>query len=148
GLAEAQDLAANPRQLRHTQILVTFDDGYRDNHDVALPILRSHGVPAAFFLITGFVGTQHVSWWDQIAFMLRRTRRTVLNLDFPCPVSFDLLSRPRERVIQEVLRIYKGRDTAEPERLISQIEAACDVPRPRSEPKRLFMNWDEARALL
>ena len=34
---------------------ITFDDGYRDNHDVALPLLRRHGMQAAFFVATGFL---------------------------------------------------------------------------------------------
>lgn len=34
---------------------ITFDDGYRDNHAVALPILQRHGMKAAFFVATGFL---------------------------------------------------------------------------------------------
>lgn len=34
---------------------VTFDDGYRDNVEVALPILRKHQVPAIFFIATGYL---------------------------------------------------------------------------------------------
>ena len=34
---------------------ITFDDGYVDNHDVALPILLRHGLPATFFIATGFL---------------------------------------------------------------------------------------------
>ncbi len=40
-------------------IAVTFDDGYRDNHDHAAPILLRHGLPAAFFVSTGIVGTDN-----------------------------------------------------------------------------------------
>ena len=34
---------------------ITFDDGYADNHDVALPILQRHGLSACFFIATGFL---------------------------------------------------------------------------------------------
>ncbi len=36
--------------------IISFDDGYRDNHDVALPLLRQHGMTAVFFVATGYLG--------------------------------------------------------------------------------------------
>ena len=38
-------------------VCVTFDDGYLDNHLNAVPILVRHGIPAAFFVSTGIVGS-------------------------------------------------------------------------------------------
>ena len=41
---------------RRPLVCVTFDDGYRDNHDQAVPILVRHQIPAAFFVSTGLIG--------------------------------------------------------------------------------------------
>jgi peptidoglycan/xylan/chitin deacetylase (PgdA/CDA1 family) len=48
---------------------VTFDDGYADNHDVALPILREFGLPATFFVATGTLG--QCMWNDSVVEAVR-----------------------------------------------------------------------------
>lgn len=45
--------------------VITFDDGYLDNFEVAAPILRRYGLPATFFVATDFIGSDHVTWWDE-----------------------------------------------------------------------------------
>src|SRR5205807_1201216 len=38
-----------------TRVLITFDDGYKDNSDVAAPILEEFGLRATFFVATAFI---------------------------------------------------------------------------------------------
>ena len=63
------DVAATLRARRGRRVLVTFDDGYRDNYEIAFAILRRHGVPATFFLATGFLDRPRLSWWDELAWL-------------------------------------------------------------------------------
>ena len=44
---------------------MTFDDGYLDNFEIAAPILRRFGLPATFFVTTGFIGSQVIAPWDR-----------------------------------------------------------------------------------
>lgn len=43
---------------------ITFDDGYRNNLEIAAPILKTYRLPATFFVSTGFIGTDHIPAWD------------------------------------------------------------------------------------
>lgn len=46
-------------------LAITFDDGYTDNLEIAAPELERLGLPACFFIATGFIGTRKVPWWDE-----------------------------------------------------------------------------------
>jgi peptidoglycan/xylan/chitin deacetylase (PgdA/CDA1 family) len=46
------------------ELAITFDDGYRDNFEHAAPVLEKLGLPATFFVVTKWMGTGLVPWWD------------------------------------------------------------------------------------
>lgn len=58
---------------------ITFDDGYADNADIALPILRRHGVPATFFVATGFLNGGRM-WNDTVIELVRGAPGNLLDL--------------------------------------------------------------------
>jgi peptidoglycan/xylan/chitin deacetylase (PgdA/CDA1 family) len=47
------------------ELAITFDDGYRDNFENAAPVLEDLGLPATFFIVTQWMGTSVVPWWDE-----------------------------------------------------------------------------------
>lgn len=47
-------------------VVITFDDGYADNLENAIPILERNKVPATFFISTSLLDTENEFWWDQL----------------------------------------------------------------------------------
>jgi peptidoglycan/xylan/chitin deacetylase (PgdA/CDA1 family) len=59
------------RTLPPRAACITFDDGYADNAEVALPVLQRHHLPATFFIATGFLNGGRM-WNDSVIEMVRR----------------------------------------------------------------------------
>jgi peptidoglycan/xylan/chitin deacetylase (PgdA/CDA1 family) len=57
---------------------VTFDDGYADNATTALPILRRRGVPATFFVASGFLGGGRM-WNDTVIETVRAAKHASID---------------------------------------------------------------------
>lgn len=68
-LAEIGTRGPRPR------VALTFDDGYRDNLEIAAPILAAAGAPATFFVTTAVLDRPEAFWWDRLASVLARPAR-------------------------------------------------------------------------
>jgi peptidoglycan/xylan/chitin deacetylase (PgdA/CDA1 family) len=129
-------------------LLVTFDDGYRDNYETAFPILKAECVPATFFIATGFVDAPRLPWWDEIAWMVRTSRQDCVELPdwIPDPISFD--EPDREKAVRTLLRAYKAMPAESTERYLDSVAEATKSGRCGAEVGTGFwMSWDMLREM-
>lgn len=77
-LQEAAAALAEGRLPRRA-VAITFDDGYRDNHQQALPVLQRHGLPATFFIASGYLDGGRM-WNDTLIEAVRRSPLPALDL--------------------------------------------------------------------
>ena len=141
---ELEDLVSGKTPLKRLHVAFTFDDGYLDNYTRAFDVFRSAGCTAAFFLVSDYVGTSTVPWWDEIAYRIRNTKRTEINLGYPAPLKLTMNGHREESIISG-LKHYKRSDNVCSDEFMAEIrrETDCELPAPR----RRFLNWDEAREM-
>ncbi len=140
------DLPDALRSRRGRYVAITFDDGYRDNYEIAYPILRRHGVPGTFFVATGFIDAPRIPWWDEIAHLVRASTRARLDPGAWFDAPLELGAGDRSDAIRPLLKLYKKLPSAESARLLAHVREASGVAEVPGFD-RYWMNWDMLREM-
>ncbi len=145
-LPDLHEHVTTGRPLPERPALITFDDGYRDNYDAAFPVLRSMGLPAVIFLITGAIGTDRVMWWDELSYLLARTGLPRAELPL---VGARELDGERARAAARTVLLRRLKEVPDEQRgaAMTELRDALDVAPPHPSPP-LFMGWDEVEDLV
>lgn len=62
-------------QLKEKFVLLTFDDGYLDNYELAYPILKELEIPFCIYITTNFPDRKAILWWYLLEDMLRENKQ-------------------------------------------------------------------------
>jgi peptidoglycan/xylan/chitin deacetylase (PgdA/CDA1 family) len=136
-------LAAGER-LPPRAVAITFDDGYRDNLDLAVPELERLGLPATFFLVPGLLDRRVEPWWEAVAWAVTEATAPAVTIDGE---RIPLGDRSERRAVRRRAEEHlKRRDSdARAAALAELVEELA--PRPRDDLKELFLDWPGAREL-
>ena len=126
---------------------ISFDDGYRDNHDVAMPILKRHRMSAAFFIATGYLG-DGMQFNDRLTEAMRAHPGDTLDARW---LGLGVLAtgstQAKLQALQKLRESVKYLGLTEREQSVERIETACASAAAGVPRSRVMMTPKEVRTL-
>ncbi len=135
----------NGASLPEHPVLVTFDDGYRNNLTAAAPVLRKHRIPCVFHVSTAYVGSGRTLWTDEMVSRIMDWPAAALPLpeggEAPLPAG-----HTRRALATQCKEKCKRLPWDSTLRYLDQLRAASREPAANDELYG-FLSWDEVREL-
>lgn len=130
--------------LPKRSVIVTFDDGYADNYEVAMPILNQAGVPATFYVTVDCVENRRQPWPSRLRFAFRTTKLANWKDSTGRPWRLNLPAQREEAFLSLCDVCCQLSGTAQ-EIFVGRVEQELETEMP-CEPS-VMMSYDHMRAL-
>jgi len=145
--AQLEQMIAEKGTIKPNTLIITFDDGYVDNHSHMLPILKEFDLPAIVYLATDFIDDKKLFWFDEVAFLFKKMPNQRVSFDDDGLI-LDVKTPDRElerrafgQYLQQVSDIKRLQ-------LIQRLREITDCQPTETEHQMVRpMTWDEIREL-
>lgn len=147
-MAELESLIATQEYLERDYVFVTFDDGYKNNLNVATDILAELKLPATLFLSTGFIDSGVHIWTDILEdfFMLAPKNLITQFLQLSKPLStFSSLGRVEQ--FNNVRRFLKRLPIDLRDEILKQVPKNYNLDSQICDEIHSYLDWDQVREM-
>ena len=144
-LAQVSAFVQGSSDLPDRSVAITFDDGYTDNYEQAMPILNRVGIPATFYITVDSVEHRRLPWPSRLRFSFRTTQKKQF-VHHGGPSSSLATAADREQAYLKVCDEVCKLAGVELEKRVAQIEDTLDARLPATSGE-LMMTWEQVKGL-
>ncbi|MEN6554382.1 MAG: polysaccharide deacetylase family protein [Methanobacterium sp.] len=123
-------------------VILTFDDGYKDNYVNAYPLLKKYEIPATIFLTTKHIGSGELPWNDKVGYIIYNTPLNQIKIDEIGDYPIDSKFRKYQAFSEIKKKLIKCNEI-EKSSLIKKLANFCHINVPLEIGNELMLSWDE-----
>ena len=144
-LDEAIKLMRSGDGLPRRSVVVTFDDGYADNYEFAMPVLNQAGVPATFYVTVDCVENKRLPWPSRLRFAFRNTKLSAWSDSHGKNWPLNLPAEREDAFLSSCDACCQLSGTAQ-EEFVVRVEQELDAKIP-CQQNSLMLGYEQLRAL-
>lgn len=138
---ELIDILYHKKKFNRVCSMVTFDDGYIDNYEIAYPILKELSIPAIFFIPTKCIGERSLGWWDVAAYLVKNTKLEKTRFR-----DKELLLSDKKKIIAELIIELKKMEGSRVDGYLNELSESLEVLTPSLEIQgNQLMSWEQIK---
>lgn len=152
-LNEFQAIWTGSLECPKRAVMVTFDDGWKDNYSRAFPILEALSIPAAIFLSTDYVGSSDVFWQEEMCFLINSLCHkqpgdlSTLSITPSADKLTTMSSARRSDVIRRFVDNIKKENYSVIDEVLDSLRKLALAAGLTRNNKDQFMSWEEVREM-
>jgi peptidoglycan/xylan/chitin deacetylase (PgdA/CDA1 family) len=141
------NLISSDTPLPKYPLIITFDDGYFDNHDFAFNILRKFNLTATVFLTTSNIDSGEPFWYDEMYYILQNTSKSIITFDSGKHV-IPIDATNRSNAIESISNLFGTVSNNDRQRLYHQLKEQADVEMTLSHKELVKpLNWHQIKEM-
>jgi peptidoglycan/xylan/chitin deacetylase (PgdA/CDA1 family) len=132
-------------RLEPGSVTLSFDDGYRDNLRVALPIIERYGVPATVYITTGLIDRTALLWWEELERIVNQVHCLAFDWN-GTDWRFSVLDMASRRdAFMKIACMFRSSTEPAQHALMDRLRAAAGIDAYSYDDE--VLDWDEVRQL-
>lgn len=145
------DIYKNKINIKDNLIAITFDDGFKNNIEIAVPILEEFNFEATFYITSGLIGTNKLFWVDQLENSINHYKKENLKIDLNSEV-FDFQTKTKYdkiKTLNKIKKYCKQAKNNEKNRVVDYVNQLCEGDRTNRNKVSNYdlMNWNDIRRI-
>jgi peptidoglycan/xylan/chitin deacetylase (PgdA/CDA1 family) len=149
-LAELYRLSRDVPQRADTRtpLVLSFDDGYRDNYTEGLALAREFEVPLTIYLVPGYIDSGDYFWWGEGKRLVQRAQVQEVEIE---GTTYHLQQADERQALSRLIdmRVRYAHAVAEREAFLAMVRTALDVPSVvlPEEQAAMPLTWEQVREM-
>jgi len=129
-------------------VVITFDDGYKNNYTNAYPILKKYHMPFTIFLVTDYIGSEKLVWYDELMYKIKNSECKLIVLKTNDLQRYNMRNEKEKiKAIGELFRVLINCNNEKRREILSELDNKLKVKVPEKYAANIMLSWTDAKEM-